>query len=77
MTKTLAKPAVNDPTPEAAAHRVQQAHVDADIEDLARDPQASAMMDGLRAAGVPISERMARLAEFLREKERRAPHAAE
>lgn len=77
MKKLLARPSFNDPTPEAAAHRGQQAHVDADIEGLARDPQAEAMTGEMRAAGVPVAERMARLAAHLREKERLAPRAAE
>ena len=67
----------NEPTPEGAAYRARQAHVHADIEGLARDPGAEKLMDDLRSAGVPISERMARLGEYLREKERAQSHAAE
>lgn len=69
--------AFNDPTPEGAAHRGRQADIDADIESLARDPEADMLMDQLRAEGVPIEQRMARLAEHFRLKERALVSAAE
>ncbi len=55
----------NDPTPEGAAYRGEQAMIDADIEGLADDPGAAKLMDELREAGVPVEERMERLFSYL------------
>lgn len=67
----------SDPTPEGAAYRGEQAMIDADIEGLADDPGARALMDELRAAGMPIEERMQRFGDYLRalEAERAVPAA--
>ncbi len=56
----------NDPTPEGAAFRREQAMIDADIEGLARDARVDQFMNEMRTAGVPIEERMQRLGVFLR-----------
>ncbi len=56
-------------SPQGAAFRRAQAHIDADIEGLANDHGASALMDELRADGVPIKERMQRLGAYLRQLE--------
>lgn len=46
---------------EDADWRSQQAQVDADIEGLARDPEADRLMAEMDAAGVPIEEQIERL----------------
>ena len=69
----------HDPTPEGAAHRREQGEIDADIEGLADDPRATQLMDELRGAGVPIEERIERLAAYFHdvEAERAVAPAAE
>lgn len=68
----------NDPTPQGAAHRGEQAEIDADIEGLADDPGARALMDKLRADGAPIEERLEKLTIYLKDLEaERALQAAE
>lgn len=47
--------------PEDAAWRAEQAHVDADIEGLPRDAELSRFIAGMKAAGVPVGERIKRL----------------
>lgn len=46
---------------EDAAWRAKQAHVDADIEGLARDADLSRFVADMKAAGVPVGERIKRL----------------
>ena len=75
-TKTPPLVSFNDPTPEGAAFRGEQAMIDADIEGLARDERVERFMDELRAAGVPIEERMRRLGAFLRNLEQEPEFAA-
>lgn len=49
-----------------AKRRYDQAMIDADIEGLARDPEAEALVEQWMEEGVPIDERMERLKQFLR-----------
>lgn len=60
----------NDDTPEAAAHRAQQADVDSDIEGMTRDPELEAYADGLVEQGLPIEERVALIKDYAQEKAR-------
>ena len=46
---------------EDATWRASQAQVDADIEGLARDPEISRFVSDMKAAGVPVRERIKRL----------------
>lgn len=46
---------------EDAAWRASQAHVDADIEGITRDPEVSRFVADMKAAGVPVRERIKRL----------------
>lgn len=75
-TRKPASVSFNDPTPEGAAYRREQAKIDADIEGLADDPGASKLMDDLRAAGVPIEERMECLFSYLHDLEIESPATA-
>jgi hypothetical protein len=59
--------------PEDAAWRKQQAHVDADIEGLARDPQVEQMVAEWKAAGVPVAERIQRLVRYFSKTGAEAP----
>ena len=57
---------------EDAAWRASQAHVDADIEGITRDPEVSRFVSDMKAAGVPVTERIKRLkARFVARKDRR------
>lgn len=47
--------------PEDASWRAEQAHVDADIEGLSRDVELSRFVSGMKAAEVPVGERIKRL----------------
>jgi hypothetical protein len=47
--------------PEDAAWRSSQAHVDADIEGISRDGELSRFVASMKAAGVPVGERIKRL----------------
>ena len=58
----------NDPTPEAAALRADQAMADADIEGLARDAEAEALIAAMDAEGLSPVERIARLRTFFLDK---------
>ena len=46
---------------EDAAWRAQQAHVDTDIEGLARDADLSRFVSDMKASGLPAGERIKRL----------------
>lgn len=46
---------------EDVAWRAQQAHVDADIEGLARDADLGRFVSDMKAAGLPAGERIKRL----------------
>lgn len=46
---------------EDAAWRSEQAHVDADIEGLSRSMEVSRFVSDMKAAGVPVGERIKRL----------------
>lgn len=46
---------------EDAAWRAGQAHVDSDIEGLARDPDLARFVSDMKAAGMPAGERIKRL----------------
>jgi hypothetical protein len=48
-----------------AAWRASQAHVDADIEGLSRDMEVSCFVSGMKAAGVPVGERIKRLKAYV------------
>ena len=56
-----------------AAWRSGQAHVDADIEGLARDAELSRFVSDMKAAGVPVGKRIERLKERVvaRQRERK------
>lgn len=54
----------NAQTPEAAAYRYEQAHVDADIEGMARDPKLDALHEQWEQDNVPHEERICRLIEL-------------
>lgn len=45
----------------AAKARYEQAMIDADIEGLARDPEAEALVEQWRNAGIPVEDRIERL----------------
>jgi hypothetical protein len=47
--------------PVDAAWRAQQANIDADIEGLARDPQADELMAQMDAEGLDAEQQIARL----------------
>lgn len=49
----------NDPAD--AALRADQAHVDADIEGMARDPDTARMIAQMDSDGVPIEQQVERL----------------
>ena len=49
---------------EDAVWRSQQAQVDADIEGLARDPEADRLMAKMDAAGVSIEDQIERLKAY-------------
>ena len=49
---------------EDVAWRERQAHVDADIEGLSRDPEASQLLAEMKAAGVPVATRIERLKAY-------------
>ena len=51
---------------DAAAWRSEQAHVDADIEGLARDPEADRMVAEMDASGVPIERQIERLKAYFK-----------
>ena len=55
-----------------AAWRAQQAHVDADIEGLARDPQADRLVAEMDAAGLDPEQQIERLkAYFIARRDRK------
>lgn len=56
--------------PEIVAWRREQADVDADIEGLARDEQADKLSAELKAQGLGVEERIARLKQYFIEKSR-------
>ncbi|MEL7444217.1 MAG: hypothetical protein AAGK02_00195 [Pseudomonadota bacterium] len=55
-----------------AVARYESAMVDADIEGLARDPEAEALVAEWRAANVSIEDQIARLKDRYRERRLRA-----
>lgn len=57
-------------TAEARAFRVEQAHVDSDIEGLPRDPDVDAFVAGLDAEDLTFEERKARLDDYFNKKHR-------
>lgn len=59
--------AFNDPTPEGAAFRSQQAMVDADIAGLARDPATEKFVDEMRREGLSVEEQIGRLTVYFRQ----------
>jgi hypothetical protein len=54
--------------PEAMAWRAEQAEVDADIEGLARDPGAEALVQQMNAAGIPLDEQRERIRAYFQGK---------
>jgi hypothetical protein len=50
--------------PVDAQWRSDQANVDADIEGLARDPEADRLIAAMDGAGVPIAEQIERLKRY-------------
>ena len=58
------KVAFNDPTPEGAAFRGQQAMVDADIEGLARDPEVEKFVAEMERNGLSVDEQILRLTAY-------------
>ena len=48
----------------AAQYRYEQAMIDADIEGLARDPEAEALVEQWREDGVSVEDRIERLKQF-------------
>lgn len=61
----------------SAEWRSQQAHVDADIEGLARDPIAEKLVEGWRKAGLSSAEQRKRLFAHFSNKDAAATLAAE
>lgn len=61
----------------SAEWRSQQAHVDADIEGLARDPVAEKLVEDWRKTGLSSAEQRARLIAYFRNKEPASTFAAE
>ena len=61
---------------EDAAWRAEQAHVDADIEGLARDPEVSRFVSDMKVAGVPVRERIKRLKAHVVARKDRKPAVA-
>lgn len=61
----------------ARAWRREQAHADADIEGLARDPGADALVAEMDAADLSPEERRERLIAYFQDQARRANLAAE
>ena len=59
------------------AWRSEQAQADADIEGLARDEGAEALIAEMDRDGVPLDEQRARLITYFQDQELRATHAAE
>lgn len=53
----------NDKSPQAAQHRYEQAMIDADIEGLAQDPEAEALVAQWTKDGVDHDEQLKRLIE--------------
>lgn len=53
----------------AALERYQQALIDADIEGLAADPEAEALVAAWRAEGLDAETRIARLKALYRERQ--------
>ena len=66
----------NDPTPEGAAYRGEQAMIDADIEGMARDARVDEFMDGLLEAGVSTEESIHRMVTFVKDLDLDIPSAA-
>lgn len=52
--------------PADARWRAEQAHVDADIEGLSRDPAADALVDDLRAKGIAPADRIRALVGYFK-----------
>jgi len=75
-TKKSPSVTFNDPTPEGAVYRGEQAMIDADIECLARDARVDAFMEELREAGVPTEESIQRMVAFVKDLDLEAPSAA-
>lgn len=61
-----APPRFSDDTPEARAFRLEQAFVDAEIEGIARDPEAEALLHQLEEDGVSDEERIRRLTAYVK-----------
>ena len=68
MTKRSTKPIsrLHSKDPADAAWRAQQAHVDADIEGLARDQEGARMIAAMRAEGRGPRERIKMLVDHFR-----------
>jgi hypothetical protein len=59
---------MDSPSAEAAQWRAAQSNVDSDIEGLARDTDADALMQQMDAEFVPFDEQRVRLMEFYKSK---------
>jgi hypothetical protein len=64
MTKRVSRLHSKDPAD--AAWRARQAQVDADIEGLARDPEADRLIAEMDASGVPHRQQIKRLKAYFR-----------